>query len=69
VVNVKLTQREQDIVREVARGLTNRQVASKLRLSEQTVKNQVSVLLEKLQVSNRVQLVLLVRERWPELLE
>lgn len=69
MVKVRLTQREEDVVREVARGLTNRQIAAELGLSEQTVKNHVSVLLQKLDVSNRVQLALLVSERWPELLD
>ena len=51
-----LTPRERDILREVARGSTNREVASTLGLSEHTVKNHLKNILQKLHLDNRVQL-------------
>ena len=53
-----LTKREEDLVRLVADGLSNRDVARQLNLSEHTVKNYVFRIFDKLGVSNRVELVL-----------
>jgi len=53
-----LTKREEDLVRLVADGLGNRDVARQLNLSENTVKNYVFHIFEKLGISNRVELVL-----------
>ena len=50
--------REEDLVRLVADGLSNRDIARKLNLSEHTVKNYIFRIFEKLGVSNRVELVL-----------
>ena len=52
----KLTQREQDITRLVAQGLTNKEIAHHLFLSEGTVRNNIVVIMEKLCVTNRTQL-------------
>lgn len=54
----KLSRREQDIAKLVARGLSNRSIAEDLGLSEQSVKNLVSRILKKLDIDNRVQLAL-----------
>lgn len=54
----KLSRREQDIARLVARGLSNRSIAEDLGLSEQSVKNLVSRILKKFDMDNRVQLAL-----------
>ena len=54
----KLSKREQDIARLVARGLSNRAIADELQLSEQSVKNLVSRILKKMNLENRVQLAL-----------
>ncbi len=51
-----LTSREQDILYEVARGLTNKEIALRYEISEYTVKNHLKNILQKLQVHNRVQL-------------
>jgi two-component system nitrate/nitrite response regulator NarL len=51
-----LTPRERDILQEVARGQTNRDVAMALGLSEHTVKNHLKNILQKLHLDNRVQL-------------
>jgi len=53
-----LTKREEDLVRLVADGLSNRDIARQLNLSEHTVKNYVFRIFDKLGVSNRVELVL-----------
>jgi non-specific serine/threonine protein kinase len=50
-----LTARELDVARLVARGLTNRQVAGELGLSEGTVRAHVGHILDKLQLRSRVQ--------------
>jgi len=51
-----LTLREQDITRLVAQGLANKEIAERLFLSEGTVRNNIVVIMEKLNVSNRTQL-------------
>lgn len=53
-----LSKREQEVAALVADGLTNRQIADQLRLSEYTVKNYMFKIFEKLGVSTRVELVL-----------
>ncbi|MBM7491830.1 DNA-binding NarL/FixJ family response regulator [Micromonospora luteifusca] len=55
-----LTVRELQIVREVARGHGNAEIARRLTMSESTVKAHVSRALAKLHVGNRVQLAILV---------
>jgi len=50
-----LTTREKDILRWVARGASNDDIASELGLSEKTVRNRLSLIFSKLQVSNRTQ--------------
>ncbi|MET9965412.1 response regulator transcription factor [Streptomyces sp. NPDC006356] len=57
-----LTAREQDVVRAVARGLANADIARELGMSETTVKAHVSRSLAKLGLNNRVQIALLVRD-------
>ncbi|GAB4463434.1 MAG: response regulator transcription factor [Anaerolineales bacterium] len=51
----KLTSRELDVLRLLARGLTNAEIAAQLHLSEGTVRNHVSAILEKLSVTDRTQ--------------
>lgn len=53
-----LTSREEQVVALVADGLSNRDVASELGLSEQTVKKYLFRIFDKLGISNRVELVL-----------
>jgi DNA-binding NarL/FixJ family response regulator len=62
-----LTSAEQAVVRLVAQGLTNKQVAGQLYVSHRTVDSHVSHALAKLGLSSRVQLALLVASgtRWP----
>lgn len=53
-----LTPRETDIIRLVAQGYDNKEIASELYLAEGTVRNQVSRLLEKLSLKDRTQLAI-----------
>ncbi len=55
-----LTKREMAVVECVAEGLTNRETAAQLNLSEHTVKNYMFRIFDKLGVSSRVELVLYV---------
>jgi DNA-binding NarL/FixJ family response regulator len=49
-----LTRREQQLVQMISRGLTNKEIAAQLNLSEQTVKNHVHRMLRKLGASDRL---------------
>jgi two-component system, NarL family, nitrate/nitrite response regulator NarL len=53
-----LSKREQDVIRCVAEGLTNREIAQRLTLTEHTVKNYLFRIFDKLGVSSRVEVVL-----------
>jgi len=64
----RLTDRELDVLRLVAQGLTNREVAEQLYIAENTVKNHVRNILEKLHLHSRMEAVLYaVREKLFEL--
>jgi two-component system response regulator DevR len=51
-----LTEREMAVLNEVRQGKTNAEIAQSLNLSEKTARNYVSTILEKLHLSNRVEL-------------
>jgi DNA-binding NarL/FixJ family response regulator len=55
LITDKLTEREQDVLRLLARGLNNAEIAQRLFLSEGTVRNYVSAVFAKLEVSDRTQ--------------
>jgi NarL family two-component system response regulator LiaR len=55
----ELSTREMDILKLLARGLTNADIAARLYLSEGTVRNNVSSILSKLEVADRTQAALL----------
>ncbi len=53
-----LTEREEEVLRMLAQGLTNREIAQRLHLAEGTVKNYVSTVLTKIGVRDRTQAAL-----------
>ncbi len=61
-----LTPREEEVVFLVAEGLSNREVAQRMQLSENTVKNYMFHIFEKLGFSNRVEVVLYAAARQSE---
>jgi len=60
--NLGLTRREQQLVHMISRGLTNKEIASELNLSEQTVKNHVHRMLRKLGADDRLAAVEICRQ-------
>lgn len=54
----RFTDREGDVLYQVAQGLSNKEIAEKLFLSEGTVRNYISTLLEKLSLRDRTQLAI-----------
>ena len=53
-----LTSRELEVLRLIARGMTNQEIANKLVVSETTVRTHVSAILERLHLTNRTQIAL-----------
>jgi DNA-binding NarL/FixJ family response regulator len=53
--NPALSDREMEVIRLIALGLTNRQIAAQLELSEKTIKNHVSHIFRKLKITARTQ--------------
>jgi two-component system nitrate/nitrite response regulator NarL len=60
---VRLTAREEQILKLVSHGLSNKEIGRDLDLSEKTIKHYMTNILQKLQVRNRVEAALLARER------
>ena len=61
-----LTAREEEILRLVATGKSNKEVGRALDLQEKTVKHYMTIILQKLQVRNRTEAALMAHDRWPE---
>ncbi|MDO9378614.1 MAG: response regulator transcription factor [Nocardioidaceae bacterium] len=57
-LGTRLTDRELEVLRHVAKGLNNKEVAKTLFISENTVKNHVRNILEKLQMHSRMEAVM-----------
>lgn len=57
-----LSRREEDILRFVAQGLSNKEVGAHLDIQEKTVKHYMTSILQKLHVRNRVEAALLARQ-------
>lgn len=60
-----LTAREEQILKGVARGLSNKEIGRELDLQEKTVKHYMTNILQKLQVRNRVEAALVAKEHFP----
>jgi DNA-binding NarL/FixJ family response regulator len=60
-VGVRLTRRQQELLPMVARGLTNKEIASHLNLSEQTVKNHIHRMLRRMGANDRSEAVEIAR--------
>ena len=59
-----LTAREEQILKLVSRGLSNKEIGHDLDLQEKTVKHYMTNILQKLQVRNRVEAAIMARERF-----
>ncbi len=59
----KLTDREMDVLRLLAQGQTNKEIADALGIAERTVKFHVSSILGKLGAANRAEAVTIARQR------
>jgi DNA-binding NarL/FixJ family response regulator len=60
-----LTEREGQILAQVARGFTNKEIARTLALSEKTVKHHMTNVMQKLRVRNRVEAAMAYRKQLP----
>lgn len=60
-MGLRLTRRQQELLPMVARGLTNKEIASQLNLSEQTVKNHVHRMLRKMGANDRSEVIEIAR--------
>ena len=58
-----LSEREAEVVRCLAEGLTNREIAQRMRLSQHTIKNYLFRIFDKLGVSNRIELLFMTLNR------
>ncbi len=58
---IQLTFREEQVIREVSNGLTNKEVAGKLAISEKTVKHYMTCVMQKFNARNRVEAVAALR--------
>ena len=59
---IAFSKREEDVLRLLLKGATNKNIAENLFLSEKTVKHYMTLLIQKLQVRNRVEVVLAAQE-------
>jgi len=57
-----LSVREREVAREIEKGLSNKEIASALGITERTVKAHLSHVYEKLEVSDRLALAMLLRK-------
>lgn len=61
-VHLGLTRRQQQLIPLIAQGLTNKEIAKQLNVSEQTVKNHIHHMLKRVGVEDRLAVVEMVRE-------
>ncbi len=62
-VLAKLTQRERDVAIEAAKGLSNKEIARVLNITERTVKAHISACFERLHIKDRLQLALILNDK------
>jgi two-component system, NarL family, nitrate/nitrite response regulator NarL len=62
----ELTEREREVLRLLAEGLTNREIGERIHLAEKTIKHYMTNILGKLQVRSRVEAALLAARRPPQ---
>jgi len=62
-VHLGLTRRQQQLVPFIAQGLTNKEIATHLNLSEQTIKNHIHRMIQRVGAEDRLAVVELVREQ------
>ncbi len=55
---VHLTEREREILQQVAQGASNQEIAEELGIAEKTVRNRLSIIFDKLHINNRTQAAL-----------
>jgi len=65
-LDLALTEREREVLRLVASAMTNKEVATELHISEQTVKNHIKSIMQKLHAKNRVELTLHAKRIAPQ---
>ena len=53
-----ITEKEYDIIKKIAEGLSNREISEELFLSEGTIRNYISIILEKLNLRDRTQIAI-----------
>jgi two-component system nitrate/nitrite response regulator NarL len=58
----QLTERQIDVLRQLSRGLTNKEIANRLGISEKTIKAHMTAIFKMLNVSNRTQAVTAARQ-------
>ena len=63
-VGSNLTKKEIEVMEQVSLGLNNKEIAAKLFLSEGTVRNYISIILEKLELRDRTQLAIYYLKRF-----
>lgn len=59
-----LTKREEDILKLVAKGLSNKEVANALGLQEKTIKHYMTIIMSKIHARNRVEATIIANEAW-----
>ena len=62
---VKITPREREIIDAILNAASNRAIADRLGISEQSVKNRLTALYKKLGVNSRVELILVLMNKLP----
>lgn len=62
-----LTERENEVIKLIAQGLNTKEIAKQLHLTNGTVRNYISIIFNKLEVSNRIEAISKVKEKgWIE---